>query len=770
MKVLFAMRKDSVSKSISDMYYERYGEVLEYKNVFFFKALIEEVKNNKTYDRIVIDEDLEEYRTKDIEQLDNALFNNIDKITDEISDAEIILVCTDRREKGDPFINKLFSIGIYNLLLGDDRNINPLCDIIRKPKTKKEAKEYLKIDTSLIGSNSMTRDEEVEEAQMISIFKYYEGIKNQPEKYVPTFDEIAKQYSRVQLKIILSYLPSEVRAAVLKEDRYKYLALDDVNANAYTTVAGATPVVPKQQITGTAPNNNVKTNSVPQKTGGIFGTLKNRLAKGKLANNEEVDSTTKNAEKERIEKEKAEKEAREKALKEAEEQKRIEEERRQKELAEKAKKEQAELEEKAKREQAELEEKAKLEAKARAEVAEKAQKEQEERESAQKAQEEKNKIQEQIENEKKEQAELEERAKKEAEARAKLQEEARLRREAEEKKRMEDEKRAKEEQEKLAEEQRKIKEAQEKLEEEKRRLKEEQEKLINEQNKLRESANNFTSIPQYANNAVNSVSTSAMRMVALVGANKAGTTFLTNAIAHSLASAKIKTSIVDMTRDKSMFWLYNQNDKGMRKKAAECMQRVSDGEDIYLETNSAYLKVYTTLPGAVSDVRRSFKHKTIIDTVKNNCDVVIVDADFSTPIDYFEQADAIFIVQDLDLLKMPDTTSFLRELKNRGMNMKKIRILINKYVKTALTPKQIIQSLSYYTDPAMSFVDELLPSKVDFSVIPYNLNNYAKYTDAVRAGVITFKGYSDDFVHAIDEIRMLISSKDSGKSSRKLFG
>lgn len=192
MKVLFAIGNDQKTKNIADRYYEKYGEVLEYKNIFYFKALIEEVKNNKTYDRIVIDEELEQYRSKDIEQLDRVLFNNIDKVTDEIQDADIILICADRRSKGDSFINKLFGIGIYNLLIGDDRNISPLCEMIRKPKTKREAKQYLNIDTSLIGDNSITIDEEINEQQMINILSFYEGIKNQPEKYLETFDRIAE--------------------------------------------------------------------------------------------------------------------------------------------------------------------------------------------------------------------------------------------------------------------------------------------------------------------------------------------------------------------------------------------------------------------------------------------------------------------------------------------------------------------------------------------------------------------------------------------------
>ena len=68
-------------------------------------------------------------------------------------------------------------------------------------------------------------------------------------------------------------------------------------------------------------------------------------------------------------------------------------------------------------------------------------------------------------------------------------------------------------------------------------------------------------------------------MVVFVGPNKAGTTFVVNAIAHAMANAKIMTSILDMTRDKGMWYIYSQQyTTSMQKKMANYMQRVSDGE------------------------------------------------------------------------------------------------------------------------------------------------------------------------------------------------
>ena len=89
-----------------------------------------------------------------------------------------------------------------------------------------------------------------------------------------------------------------------------------------------------------------------------------------------------------------------------------------------------------------------------------------------------------------------------------------------------------------------------------------------------------------------------------------------------------------------------------------------------------------------------------------------------------------------------------------------------------MTPKHIIEALSYYSDPAMSFVDEVLPSKVDSFTIPYNLNNYAKYIDAVAKCEFSYKGYSTDFIEAIEKITGVMNggTVTAQKPSRKLFG
>ena len=117
-RVLFALGSEQMSKKVAEKYLEKYGDELDYKNVFYFKALLEEVKKDKTYDRIVISEELEQFALKNLESLDKYIFEKVDSVTDEIDDSEIIFICSDRRSKDhDKFVERLFIFALLSFIL-----------------------------------------------------------------------------------------------------------------------------------------------------------------------------------------------------------------------------------------------------------------------------------------------------------------------------------------------------------------------------------------------------------------------------------------------------------------------------------------------------------------------------------------------------------------------------------------------------------------------------------------------------------------------------
>ena len=152
MKVLFAVSNDKMSETIIKQYEKQYKEIINYKNVYYFNAILKEMQRDKTYDRIVISEDLEQYASSDHEQMDNFIFGRLDSISDEASnvkgeDIPIILICEERRVKGEELLVKLFGIGVYNAIIGTDRSVDEVCRLINRPRSKKEAKIYYKIDS-----------------------------------------------------------------------------------------------------------------------------------------------------------------------------------------------------------------------------------------------------------------------------------------------------------------------------------------------------------------------------------------------------------------------------------------------------------------------------------------------------------------------------------------------------------------------------------------------------------------------------------------------
>ena len=233
MKVLFAVSNEEVSENIVKRYQKEYKEIISYKNVYYFNAILKELQKDKTYDRVVISEDLETFANNQYDQIDKFIFEKLDSISDEASnfkgdDIPIILICSDRRTKSEQMLVKLFGIGIYNALLGTDRTVEELCKLINKPRLKKEGKTYYKIDVEDVKYKA-ENENDVSEVEIQNILAHYKRLGKNEDKYVESFDNIAAQYNDTQLRIIAKFLPLNVRA-VLEEKSPKYQKVMSFNA------------------------------------------------------------------------------------------------------------------------------------------------------------------------------------------------------------------------------------------------------------------------------------------------------------------------------------------------------------------------------------------------------------------------------------------------------------------------------------------------------------------------------------------------------------
>ena len=231
------------------------------------------------------------------------------------------------------------------------------------------------------------------------------------------------------------------------------------------------------------------------------------------------------------------------------------------------------------------------------------------------------------------------------------------------------------------------------------------------------------------------------KIVAFVGAPKCGSTFCVNAIGTTLARSKVKTAIVDVTRKRDSYTIYTYDNEGKRSIAAQSLKYASNGMNEPLIYDK--LSIYTAQPG---EDRKLYNAGKVIETVSQKNNVILVDADFSTPIDYFRLCQEIYIVQDMDVLNIPQLTLFLRELKARGVPMKKIKIVINKHVKCSLTSKAILEGISTYTSFDFNTIERLFePSEVKCYILPFDVENYKKYIDMVYKYSNKFSSFTDDF-------------------------
>ena len=232
MKVLFAVSNSNITDSVVSRYQQKFKEIITSKNVYYFNAIINELQKDKSYDSIVISEDLEPISNNNYDAIDKFILEKLDRISDEASkitgeDIPIIFICSDRRTNNDKLLRSLFSMSIYNALVGNDRSINNVCDLINKPRNKKEAKKYYQIenDNDVVDYVSQNGKEElVSETQMQSILSYYNKIGNNEKKCVEAFDRISTQYDQTQLRLIAKMLPMSVKA-ILEQKSATYQRL-----------------------------------------------------------------------------------------------------------------------------------------------------------------------------------------------------------------------------------------------------------------------------------------------------------------------------------------------------------------------------------------------------------------------------------------------------------------------------------------------------------------------------------------------------------------
>lgn len=743
MKILFAVSNEEVSESIVKKYQRQFKEIISYKNVYYFNAILKEIQKDKSYDRIVISEELETFAHTQYDQIDRFIFEKLDSISDEANnfkgeDIPIILICSDRRTKSDQMLVKLFGIGVYNALLGTDRSVDELCKLINKPRSKKEAKSYYKIDTD-DAIYKPESENDVSEVEIQNILAHYKKLGKNEDKYVESFNNIADQYNNIQLKIICKFLPLNVRA-VLEEKSPKYQKVMAFNARV---------------------SDKLRTNKNSQS--GTSEKLLQPKVKDKIMTKPVVVPSTVNLEKStKLSKPKAPKiepkvdqkdeitEKKEKNVENFDEPVEMIEENPQPKRRGRPRKNSVPVEEnteqtkkKRGRPKKKVEE-PQIDIKDIEEVTIPGFEEDEEEDVLNIPGFEDTNVPKQ---EEEESVDINTLGFEEI-----------------------DVPNQKEEEEEsflpgfdlVGEENEEDKEEEFRMDDFNK-----VETPIQKAPPKRPERNSI--IQETPQIDISKLLTMDKRIACFVGTSKNGTSFIVNHIAEILSSQGINTAILDTTKNRNAYYIYTKNEEDLRNIAKETFGNLMSGIARGIEVNRS-LTVYTSLP---EDSYETLNSGKILETLLNKHTVILIDCDFDTDIGYFANTQEIYLVQSLDILTIQPLTAFLRELKARGvLEESKLRIILNKTEKLRhkkerirkISDKTIIGGMATYNDPSMSYMVDLFDkSIVKYMSIPFEEEVYVKYLEGLIDNDVSIKGYPKNFMQILKELANMVYPQTTEK-------
>ena len=734
MKVLFAVSNEEISESIVKRYQREYKEIISYKNVYYFNAILKELQKDKNYDRIVISEELEAFTHTQYDQIDKFIFDKLDGISDEASnlkgeDIPIILICSDRREKSESMLVKLFGIGIYNALLGNDRSVDNVCKLLNKPRSKKEAKIYYKIDSDDVTYQS-ENENDVSEVEIQNILAHYKRLGKDEDKYVESFNRIASQYNDVQLRIITKFLPLNVRA-VLEEKSEKYQQIISFNSKVSDNLR-AQSIVKSKEENGTS--SKLLTNPDKEKILSkpvVIPSAVNMSGVKKFAKSKpevEPEPTF-----EPLEPEIEELPMEEKTPVVTEIDTAIEEPKKRRGRPRKnplPEETETQAPKRGRGRPRKVEPVEEILEEQQPETKTISQPEEEEK-TILPGFEDYNEPEENIlpgfEGEPKEDNIL-----------------PGFDDEPEEENILpgfeEDDKK------------------QEETDNQPETPKQENYYQNYNMNQIQKT------YQQHEDIDISSLLTANKKVACFIGTSKNGTSFVVNNLAKITSSMGIDTAILDTTKNRNSYYIYTKNEEELRNTAMNCVNNLLNGNALGINAGKN-LTVYTSLPTETEGIENA---GAILQTLLQKHSLVLIDCDFDTPMEYFQKTQEIYLVQTFDVLTIQPLTAFLRELKSKNiLDQNKLRVILNKAVKIrGVNDKTIIGGMAYYNDPAMSFMTELFDkATVRYITIPFDEDVYAKYLEGVINCEISIKGYPKNIVQIFQELSNIMYPVVSGKAT-----
>ncbi|MCX7921400.1 MAG: serine/threonine-protein kinase [Clostridia bacterium] len=256
-----------------------------------------------------------------------------------------------------------------------------------------------------------------------------------------------------------------------------------------------------------------------------------------------------------------------------------------------------------------------------------------------------------------------------------------------------------------------------------------------------------------ANNSSVGVPEDYKKVVGIVGGPASGTTTIITALSEYFAENGKKVAIVDLTKNRRLYDMFGWG-----------CSKIHPNQADYCNNSLKYLLEGKLKPLSIGKLRdlyisaapvelRSRNYIDLIDRLKNDNDVVLIDMDYSTDIELVKYIDHLYIVKDMNMYSGKDTSEYIYRLKTAAINLSKLRVIINKYLECSVKPKTAVDTVTAYnTDSSDGQYEFLIKERPQFFVVPFELDNYRAAIDNVNSELFSCEGYTASFKEAICEI------------------
>ena len=196
MNVLFALTVDTkaiIENSIVNTYKDKFEEEITFKQAFYKEDIVSLLESDK-FDVLFLNTRIEK---------EPMSLEMIDALTDKYHDLQIILLIEENDI--DFYTQGLYSMACYNGIYRSDFTLDLSAELIKNPRTKKDAKSYYGIDDSSsvqeIQNNSI---DEIEDSELEIVLKNFNTATS--ETISELFDIAVKTYKKSQLVYLISLL------------------------------------------------------------------------------------------------------------------------------------------------------------------------------------------------------------------------------------------------------------------------------------------------------------------------------------------------------------------------------------------------------------------------------------------------------------------------------------------------------------------------------------------------------------------------------------